>query len=312
MKGFNELTGGSLTFAVVTLASLALASGCCTKRSSSTAYYSEPPRGYASTTTETQYSTAQTTSMEDKNNMVVPLYKESLAVGKREVDAGSVRVRKVVKTETVNQPVELKHEEIIIERQPASGGAPSEQAFTGQETVINLTREEAVVEKRTEPSGQIVVQRRSSSDQTNIQAQVRSEDVDIVKSGNTENVTISGNVQSSMGGAESAGGQASGSYGTITDPAMLSGDASSLAGRSVQFSGLKVRNHVGDRLVVLSAPSGQTIYAVSSGPASCKPGDTVSLSGTIKAGGSSSLSGEAAQTLSSQPMYIDAQKIEAQ
>ena len=36
---------------------------------------------------------------------MIPLYKESLAVGKRDVDAGSVRVKKVVKTETVNQPV---------------------------------------------------------------------------------------------------------------------------------------------------------------------------------------------------------------
>jgi uncharacterized protein (TIGR02271 family) len=244
----------------------------------------------------------------------IPLYKESLAVGKREIDAGSVRVRKIVKTETVNQPVELRHEEIIIEREPGSGQAAGEQAFQGQETVIQLKREEPVVEKRTESAGQIVLQRRSSSDQTNIQAQVRSEDIDIVKSGNTENVTIGQGVQSSsMGGAESSGGQASGSsWGTITDPAMLSGsDSATMAGRSVKFSNIKVRSVLGDRLLVLDSGGGQSLYAVCNQTSSFKAGDAVNVTGTIKAGGSSSLSGEAAQTLNSQSIYVDAQKIEA-
>ena len=40
-------------------------------------------------------------------------------VGKREVEYGGVRLRKVVKTEVVNQPVELTREEIVIERVPA-------------------------------------------------------------------------------------------------------------------------------------------------------------------------------------------------
>jgi len=257
--------------------------------------------------------------MEGQNNMTIPLYKESLIVGKREVDAGSVRVRKIVKTETVNQPVELRHEEIVIERQPASGetAQAGPNAFQQQqETVIQLKQEEPVIEKWASSAGQVVLQKRSSTDQRNIQEQVRSEDVDIVKSGNP-NVQGSGAEGGSMGGAESSGGQTSGTSGgqtgTITDPAMLSSssDSSSLAGRSVQFSNVKVQNVVGDRLVVLSSDNGQSLYAVCAQPATVKAGDTVMIVGTVKAGGSSAnLSGEAAQTLNSQPIYIDAQRIE--
>ena len=244
--------------------------------------------------------------------MVVPLYKESVNIGKQQVDAGSVKIKKVVKTETVNQPVELRHEEIVIERQPASGQGDSSQAFQGQETTIQLTKEMPVIEKQTQQSGQVVVKKSSQSEQQNIQAQVRSEDVDVVKFGNPQNVTIGQNVESA-GAAESPSGETSGasagSQGTITDPSMLKGDASSLQGRSVQLSNLKVRNVMGG-LVVLDAGNGQSIYAVPESSANLKAGDTVNVMGTIKSGGSSNLSGDAAQVLSGQSMFIDAQKIE--
>ena len=37
-------------------------------------------------------------------------------MGKRTVDAGQVRLRKIVRTEIVNQPVEVRHEDVVIER----------------------------------------------------------------------------------------------------------------------------------------------------------------------------------------------------
>jgi len=308
-----------LNLASVAVASLALVGGCCSKGSSSkTAYYSSPPEGYGGTAQETQTSTQPPPeNTEGQNNMTIPLYKESLAVGTREVDAGSVRVKKIVKTETVNQPVQLRHEEIVIERE-AGTGQPADsqamnQAFQGQETTIKLTREEPVVEKRTTSDGQVVVKKSSDMDQTNIQAQVRSEDVDVVKFGNPQNVTIGANIHGdeAAGGAESPGGASSASSsGMITDPAMLSASDSSLIGRSVQFSNVKVQNVIGDHLTMLDC-NGKSVYAFcSQGAGSLKAGDTVNLTGTIQAGSSYQSGGAAGQTLSSQPMYIDAQKIE--
>ncbi len=307
-----------LTLAAAAIASLALVGGCCTKGGSQTAYYSSTPEGYAGTTQETQASAQPApASTEGQNNMTIPLYKESLAVGTREVDGGSVRVKKIVKTETVNQPVQLRHEEIVIERQAGSGqpadSQAMDQAFQGQETTIHLSREEPVVEKRTTSDGQIVLKKSSDMEQTNIQAQVRSEDVDVVKFGNPQNVTIGSNIHGddAAGAAESPGGTSSASSsGTITDPAMLSSSDSSLIGRSVQFSNVKVQSVVGDHLAMLDC-NGKSLFAFcSQGAGSLKAGDAVNLSGTIQAGSSSQLSGSDAQTLSSQPMYIDAQKIE--
>ena len=321
------LTKSHVALAGVVAASVTLVSGCCSshKGGSSTAmYYAEPSAGAASTTTytTTETSTAQTAPSEidvtGNTNAVIPLYKEDLAVGKRDVDAGSVRVKKVVKTETVNQPIELRHEEIEIERIPAgseTASAPSGNAFQDQDTVIHLSKEEAVVEKRVASAGQVVLKAHSSSTQSNISAQVRSEDVAVTKSGNYgDNVTINGNVNqsSATGSAESPSGQAAGaSSSTITDPTMLSGaNASDLSGRSVQFSNLKVKSVMGDNITSVDAGNGQSLYIYSNHSASkLKAGDWISVNGTVKTS-ATDLSGSAMQVLSSQSAFIDAKTID--
>jgi uncharacterized protein (TIGR02271 family) len=308
----NKLINNRITCAAAAVAGLALMSGCCSSGKGGSAYY------YGETSQSTQTSSAQQPQeISAGTNTVIPLYKENLAVGTRQVDAGSVRIKKIVKTETVNQPVELRHEEITIERQPAgsqsSQASMPGQAFQEQEMTINLTKEEPVVEKQTSSAGQIVLQKSSQTEQKNIQAQVRSEDVDVVKFGNPENVNIGQGVNTAAGGAESSGGQAMGasSSGTITDPAMLSSSGGSLTGRQVQFSNCRVQNVIGDHVAVLSSGNGQSFYVYSeSGTKNLKAGDTVSLSGSVKSG-ASDLNGGAAQVLSSQPMYIDAQTISA-
>jgi len=306
-----------LTLASVAVASIALVSGCSTRHTSQASYYSSysyPSQSSGGSASTQEYTAQPAPSSEisttSGDNTVIPLYKESVNIGKREVDAGSVTVKKIVKTETINQPVELRHEEIVVERQPGTGSVmDTTSAFQDGETTIHLTREEPVISKETTSAGQVVLHKSSGSEQTTVKATARSEDVAVSKSGN--NVTIQGD----MGAAESSGGQTSGmsSSGTITNPSMLnsSEDPSSLNGRSVQFSNLRVQNVVGDNVALLSTSSGQTLYAFCSrGAGSLKPGDNVNVTGTVRSSGSSSLSGDAAKVLSSQPMYIDAQKIE--
>lgn len=282
-----------LTLAAAGLTGLTLVSGCCTK-SSSAAYY--PPyqaQGAAETPEETQVSAAPAENMGETN---IPLYKESLQVGTRQVPDGTVTIKKIVKTETVNQPVELRHEEVVVERQPSSGEAANQdmsQAFQEGQTTIQLTKEEPVVQKQIVSDGQAVVKTTSQTEQRNIQAQVRSEDVVTSREGGA------------AGGAESPGGQVSG--GPITDPANLSAND---AGRQCQFSNLKVQNIMGDHVAVVSAPNGQSLYVFSpQGVANIKAGDTISVTGTCQTG-SANVSSDAAQILSSQPMYIDAQQIQ--
>ena len=221
-----KFTKGNVAFAAVAAASLAMTSGCSSthKSTSTAANWTSPDYGEtASTTSQTTTTTASTAQNTQEltptgaQSSVIPLYQENLDVSKRTVDAGTVRVKKIVNTETVSQPVELRHDEIVIDRQPASdsGGAVSANAFQERETVIHLTREEPVVEKRTSVSGQVVVKTKSASEQQNVQGQVRKEDVAVVKSGDTQNVTVGQGISSqqsgeAVGGAESPSGQSSG------------------------------------------------------------------------------------------------------
>ncbi len=53
---------------------------------------------------------AQTGTAKAGDDIEVALREEQVKVGKRTVDAGSVRLRKVIRTEVVNQPVEVRRE----------------------------------------------------------------------------------------------------------------------------------------------------------------------------------------------------------
>ncbi len=312
---------------------IALTAGCCGTSTTRTARYERYNRtAYAGGTYESSapapqpartesYATTETTGF-GATNMVVPLYQEQVNVGKREVESGSVRLKKIVRTETVNVPVELRHEEVVIDRDNnarAGQTAALGQPFQEGETVIPLRREEAVVEKQTASAGQIVVQTRFAGERTNVQAQVRKEDIDIAKQGNTQNVIISGNVHAqATGAAETPGGQAYGSASAnvITDPATIytSSDPATFADRPVRFEKAKVRRVVGDRLIVLGSDN-QNLYVIPEQGASMPTeGDTVIITGKVtKSPGSASelgLSGEAAQTFGSQPIYVDARSIQ--
>lgn len=114
-----------------------------------------------------------------KEGATIELSEEQMRVGKREVEAGGVRLRKVVRTEIVNQPVELKHEEIVVERVPASGKTPSQSSFQGEDVFIPLRREEAVIEKEARVREQVRVSKTAGTEKQTIQGQVRKEDVEI-------------------------------------------------------------------------------------------------------------------------------------
>jgi uncharacterized protein (TIGR02271 family) len=115
----------------------------------------------------------------------IPLAEEELKIGKREVEAGGVRLRKIVKTEVVNQPVELKREEIVIERVPASEEAQKTrgEVFNEDDIYIPLRREEAVVEKETRVKEVVRARKQNKSDRREISENVRKEDVEIESTG---------------------------------------------------------------------------------------------------------------------------------
>jgi uncharacterized protein (TIGR02271 family) len=113
----------------------------------------------------------------------VALRDEELKVGKRQVEYGGVRLRKIIRTETVNQPVELQREEIVVERVPAGRAKQSGKAFEQEEIYIPLRREEAVVQKEAHVREEVRVSKRAETERQTVSEQVRKEDVQIDRSG---------------------------------------------------------------------------------------------------------------------------------
>ena len=109
---------------------------------------------------------------------------EELEVGKRRTEAGEVQVHKHVETEHVSRPVELKHEEVTVERRPVTdataGAAPR---IEGDEIHIPLTQEEAVVEKRVVPKEEVVVHKTEVEDREVVEADLRKERIDVDREG---------------------------------------------------------------------------------------------------------------------------------
>jgi stress response protein YsnF len=150
--------------------------------------------------------------------MVIPLHEEQVQVGKRTVETGTVRLRKQITTETINQPVQIRKETIVVDREPTGGTSTSQsfqssstqgqqfqqgqtqtqsgsiaQPFEQGEIVVRLHSEEPVIEKRIVPAGNVVVETRVNNEQVNVQQQIRREKIDVDK-GNAQNVIVSENL----------------------------------------------------------------------------------------------------------------------
>ena len=140
---------------------------------------------YASDTASAT-NTARTTAT-GKDDIEVALTEEQVRVGKRTVDAGQVRLRKIVRTEIVNQPVEIRHEDVVIERVAAGDMRPGTAASDFKEEVIDvpLTREEVVVQKDAHVTGAVRLHKTSEAETQNVSETVRKEDVEVVRDGKT-------------------------------------------------------------------------------------------------------------------------------
>jgi uncharacterized protein (TIGR02271 family) len=116
------------------------------------------------------------------------LHEERLAVGKREVEAGQVHARKVVHTEQVSVPVELRREDVVIERVPASevrAGDPSD-AFAEKSVEVVLHADEAVVSKEAHVTGAVRLSKAAQVETHVVTDTVQKEDVEVTREGQTE------------------------------------------------------------------------------------------------------------------------------
>jgi len=115
---------------------------------------------------------------------------EEVNVGTRQVSAGEVVVTKSVETERVMKNVPVAHEEITIERRPATAVADTgvnealrgeglNTEFRGEEVRIPLMAEEVVVEKRVVPVEEVVVKKTLVEENRPVEVDVRKERIDV-------------------------------------------------------------------------------------------------------------------------------------
>ena len=115
----------------------------------------------------------------------IPLVEERLSIGKREVEAGRLRVRVSVEEREERVPVTLAHDEVEIERVPknlALSELPSVR-LEGNVTIIPVVEEVVVVEKRLMLVEEIHVRRKTGNSTEEVAVTLRSEQAAIDRSG---------------------------------------------------------------------------------------------------------------------------------
>lgn len=136
------------------------------------------------------------------DQVVIPLKRESVNVSKRMVNDGSVRLRKVVHTETVSQPVELRREMLVLERVPqgsltATASMPAD--FEEGEILLPITREEVVITKNVQ-TDQVLAYVTVETSRQDVNERVRSENIELVDRGN-DRVRVIGDITKNTDGS---------------------------------------------------------------------------------------------------------------
>jgi uncharacterized protein (TIGR02271 family) len=103
---------------------------------------------------------------------------EELRAGTREREAGSVKVRKRVRTDRERVEVPVKHEEVSVERVPVSGEA-TEAQIGEDEVAVPVTEEEVVVDKRAVAKEEVRLRKDVVEDTEVVEEDVRREEIDV-------------------------------------------------------------------------------------------------------------------------------------
>jgi uncharacterized protein (TIGR02271 family) len=136
-------------------------------------------------------------------DQVIPIVEEQLAVGKREVNRGGVRVRSYVKETPVHEQVSLREEHVEVERRPVN--QPLQAGTMGdafQERTIEMTEtaEEAVVAKNARVVEEVAIHKEAGQHVEQIDDTVRRTEVDVERLSDTDR--SSGGERGAMFGGE--------------------------------------------------------------------------------------------------------------
>jgi len=121
----------------------------------------------------------------------IEVKEERLRAEKQPVEAGEVRVRKEVHTETKTIDVPVEREEVFIERTPVHGraaasGISSDTLRAGEEIRIPVKEEKVKVSKEAVVTEEVKVGKRTVQDTERVSGQVRKEEVKVEQTGDVD------------------------------------------------------------------------------------------------------------------------------
>lgn len=123
----------------------------------------------------------------DETSESIPVIREDLEVGKREVERGGVRVRSRIVERPVEEHVRLREEHVRVERNPVDRPVSGNELGSFREGEIELTEraEVPVVNKEARVVEEVRLSKEVTEREETIRDTVRSTDVDIENTGTT-------------------------------------------------------------------------------------------------------------------------------
>lgn len=135
-----------------------------------------------------QYSTRGARHLDEGGEVTLPVVEEELAVGKRVIERGGVRVVSRVTESPVEETVRLREERVRVDRRPVDRAVSDADLANFQEGTIELTEraEEAVVTKQARVVEEVLVGKEVTEREETVRDTVRRTDVDVEEIDTTE------------------------------------------------------------------------------------------------------------------------------
>lgn len=131
-------------------------------------------------TSGSAFSRTESQASADADDDVIPVVEERLMVGKRDVNAGRVRVRSYVVETPVSETVSLRDENVSVERRNVDRPlTDADAAFRDRTIEAEEHREEAVIAKEARVREEVVVKKTSGERTQQIDDTVRKTEIDI-------------------------------------------------------------------------------------------------------------------------------------
>lgn len=114
----------------------------------------------------------------------IPVVREDIAVGKREVDHGGVRIYNRIIETPVEKNVRLREEHVEVQRRPVDRPLqPGDDAFRERTIELHEKSEEPVVEKRARVVEEVDVRKQAAEREQKVRDTVRRTDVKVERTG---------------------------------------------------------------------------------------------------------------------------------